>query len=332
LYINDCLYNSREDSNVSIKSVVVALTTVVLLLSGSCEDGNNPTQQSGNKKAFGVFSIVMDQDQNSVSFLGTLKNGSEPAIRWDTVMTSGECRLLKVKSDRVCEGCGTGYTCVDKNDCQRQPDTLTAGTVTVGGYINRVGVKATASPTTIYNGNYQLTLENRLANPPFTEGGNITITASGNELVSGFTLTAKTISKLEVSSDSIPMDPGKDIHLTWKAAANPADSRITVVIDIAYHGAALAKIVCDCADDGDLVIPGDMLDKLKTYGLAGHPKVEVYRTSIGTNPTTEAKIVIQATLKLWLKIPGLVSCSRDGEVSNCGEGFICEDQHCVEVK
>lgn len=311
----------------SIKSVVVTIAAVILLFSGSCQEGSNPTQQTGAKKAHGIISIILDQDLNTVGFIGKLKNGSQPVVRWDTVMTSGECRLLKVR-ERVCPGCGSGSICVDNNDCQPEPDSLTAGTMTVAGYINRTGSTATASPTTVVNGNYQLTGDNRPANPPCTEGGEITVTASGNESVAGFTLSAKTISKLEVSTDSLPMNPGEDINVKWKAAANPAHSKITVVVDVAYHGAALAKIVCDCADDGDLVIPGEILDKLKTFGLAGHPKLEMYRTSIGTSPATEAQLMIQTTLKVWLKIPGLVSCTNGG----CDEGYICENQRCVEVK
>jgi hypothetical protein len=126
------------------------------------------------------------------------------------------------------------------------------------------------------------------------------------------------------------MNPGEPILLKWKPAANPDNSKMKVVIDISYHGGTKAKIECDCRDDGELEIPAALLDSLKTYGMSGHPKMELYRQSFGTDPGTGAEVKIEAFILLWIKIPGLVSCSTD---TDCPEGQECAgDQRCREVQ
>jgi len=314
---------------VSIKTVTVTMAAAVFLLFGSCKESGGPTepQNNGKKKVYGVFSVFIDQVLNKTNFTGKLYDGPIPNPVWDTVMVVGECKLLAPKQ-KSCQDCGSGYVCVDNNNCQKEPDTITAGTLTVTGWENR-GATAT-STVEATNGTYMPTLNDRPKNPPFSEGGTLTVTASGNEVVAGFAISAKTISPIEVYNDTIAMNPGEPILLKWKAADNPDNSKMKVVIDISYHGGTKAKIECDCRDDGELEIPAALLDSLKTYGMSGHPKMELYRQSFGTDPGTGAEIKIEAFLLLWIKIPGLVSCSTD---TDCPEGQECAgDQRCREVQ
>ncbi|MBN1603643.1 MAG: SUMF1/EgtB/PvdO family nonheme iron enzyme [Chitinispirillaceae bacterium] len=285
-------------------------------------------QQAATKSVNGVFQLFIDQVMNKTVFVGRLYNGPMPVVDWDTVMTIGECRLI-VRKMWSCPGCGNYSLCVNNNKCIPEPDTITAGTVTVSGYTNRAGT-TTSTVTPIYPSSvYQPTLDNRPANPPCTEGEIITLTASGNDYVAGFSISARSISKIEIAADTIPMNPGEDINLKWKAAANPADSRIHVIVDISYHGGTKAKIDCDCLDDGELTIPAAMLDSIKTYGMSGYPKIEMFRISVGTNPDKKVLLMVQSYVLLWLKIPGLISCLPGGD-GNCPSGMTCrDDQRCV---
>lgn len=97
-----------------------------------------------------------------------------------------------------------------------------------------------------------------------------------------------------------------------------------MVVDISYHGGTKAKIDCDCLDDGELTIPAAMLDMLKTYGMAGYPKIEMYRTSTGIGQNTGVQLIIQSYIVLWVKIPGLISCTMDGHTGNCPSGMTCD--------
>lgn len=311
----------------SIKSIIRILIATFFLFSHSCNENGNPAQQTGTTKSYGVFKLMIDQVQEKASFIGRLYNGPVPIPVWETVMVSGECKLLKPKQ-RTCPGCGNNSVCVDDNNCQPEPDTITAGTVTIAGMINKVG--ATTSTVTPTNANYLPTGDNRPKNPPCAEGSTISVTASGNEQVAGFTVSAKTINPIEVSADSIAMDPGKPILLKWKAASNPDDSKITVVIDITYHGGTKAKIECVARDDGELEIPAAMLDSLKTFGMSGYPKLEMYRDSKGIAAGTGVELQIQSFVLLWLRIPGVISCP---DVGHCPEGMECSaDKRCREVQ
>ncbi len=311
----------------SIKSIITVIIAILFLFSPSCNETGNPTQQTGTTKSYGVFKLMINQVEEKTSFIGKLYNGPVPNPVWETVMVSGECKLLKPKQ-RTCSGCGNGSVCVDDNNCQPEPDTITAGTVTIAGMTNKGGT--TTSTITATNGNYMPTGDNRPTNPPCTEGSTISVTASGNEQVAGFTVTAKTISPIEISADTIAMDPGMPILLKWKAASNPDDSKITVVIDITYHGGTKAKIECVCRDDGELEIPAVMLDSLKSFGMSGFPKLEMYRDSKGTVAGTGVELQIQSFVLLWLKIPGVISCP---DVGYCPEGMECSaDKRCREVQ
>jgi hypothetical protein len=320
-----------EDNKMSIKSITIAVAISAMMLLGTCNKNNQPSgptqPNDGSRKVYGIFQLQFNQSIAQSSFKGKLVDGPIPVIGWDTIMTIGECSLLK-PINPFCEDCGSGYVCVNDSDCQAEPESITAGTVTITGLTNKGGNDtSTLNPL---NGFYFASGNNVPTYPP-SEGGTMILTASGNDSIKGFTLSAKTISLIETSSDSIEMNPGEPVRLNWKAASNQNDSKIMVVIDVSYHGGSKGRIQCICLDDGELEIPAVLLDSLKTFGISGHPKLEIYRESYSSNENTGAQIQIQTSTLRWLKIPGLISCTPGN--SGCPDGYECsDDQRCVKVQ
>jgi hypothetical protein len=92
-------------------------------------------------------------------------------------------------------------------------------------------------------------------------------------------------------------------------------------------GDPAGKIECDCEDNGSLTIPASMLDKLKTYGISGFPKLEIARYAIDVNAFSNAKIVLESRVTMMLDIPGVISCNGDDECpegQTCGTDFRCQ--------
>ena len=309
------------------KIIVGCLVTAFILFSGSCdrEGEDNPVTQGGGKVVYGTFRLFLDADQEKSSFLGKLYDGPIFSNAWDTIMAAGECMLVKPKN-AVCNDCGSGFVCVDDNDCQPEPDTITAGTIHIQGITNRGGSdNFTVDPI---NGNYQPIGDSRPVWPGFAEGNIVTLTAAGSDSCQGFTLSAETISPIEKFDDTISLNPGEPVDLEWVAAAGPANSRIYVSIDISYHGGTKARIEADCEDDGQLSIPASMIDSLMSFGISGHPKLEITRRATGRNATTGVTLVFESYSVVWLKIPGVVSCIE----GQCPEGMECNwDQRCREI-
>jgi hypothetical protein len=311
---------------VSTKTLVVSVFSLFLVLSSSCHDNNggNPVQQNGNKKAYGVFEVFLDPAERKTSMLGALYDGPAPIVGYDTVMASGECVLIKPRNPK-CDNCLGGSVCVNDNDCKPEPDTMTVGTVTVNGLKTKDSLTTFTMPP--LNGNYQ-PINNliRLAYPSCTENGTVTLTAQGTDSTPEFTLTTKGIAPIVTPDDSLPMDSGKSIDLKWTAPATPGNSKILMSIDITYHGGTKAKVESTSPDDGELIIPAALLDSLKTFGISGHPKLELNRISIATDPSTGVQLRLVSQKKIWLKIPGIISCSED---SQCPDGQECAgDQRC----
>jgi hypothetical protein len=315
------------DRNVILKKwPSLSLASLVFTL-WYCTNGENPAGPdpvvNAEADPFGVIQIILRGDNNTASFLGKIYDGPQPPnILWDESMSAGCLKLVTPQLPFCANPCGSDYACVSKDSCQVYPKVIQVGQLQVTGLITNKGT----APLTIspLNNLYQAV---GLKYPPFNEGDTVSISASGSESSPAFTLKALGFSPLKVSMDTvIPYLDDKPIDLKWEAPTKPISSMMDVVIDISFHGGTKAKIIGQCEDNGSLTIPANMLNKLKTYGISGYPRLNMTRMTRGTDAKAKAELAMESTLSMALEIPGLVSCNK---AEDCPDGKAClPDRRC----
>lgn len=297
----------------------------------SCDDSPTTVDKPTEKvKWVGAFQLVLKKEVDSIlevfdSSANIVGDGAEDTIAvdnsWETVMTDGDCKLLAPPSVNCDPACSSGYKCT-KDGCVKEakrPNRVDLGKVTVSGVKTIDGINSfllgDASP-------YSQVEE--LAYPPFQEGDDITFSGAGSSSADPFEIKAKGISPLILHNDSIPCVDGQPIVLEWDPPKQQGNSYIELEIDVSYHANTKARIVGKTADDGSLTIKGEILDKLKSYGVAGFPRLKLFRRATFTNEGKNAKLLIESQVIKYLQIPGLISCNGacpDG--MSCGKDRLC---------
>lgn len=269
-----------------------------------------PVEASGDVAATAGFTTL----------LGKVYDGPQAdAIAWDKDQEADGCTLLLPRVPFCDPGCGTAV-CVDDDTCRAQPASKSVGKVTVKGVQTESGAKEfSVDPVqkTYQSGSVKLPY------PAFAEGDAITLTAAGADLP-GFTVTGKGIAPLSLSgAESFPIETGKPLTLRWEKAGIDV-SRIQVRLDISHHGGTKGKIECDVADDGELVIPAAMLDRLVSLGVAGFPTVIVTRSAVSSASTTVGRINLRVYgyVERAILLSGVTSCNEDAD---CASGKKCQD-------
>ena len=299
---------------------------VLLLLTNSCGNespSGDGSPSSGSVAPFGTFQVSLVAPEGTTpgftAVLGRLQDGPTPsAIIWEESATSGDCRLLTPRVPFCEQPCGGGTLCVEDGQCQSFPAAITVGTVQVDG------LRTVAGETTFFMdpiaSNYQPSGGTQLAFPAFSPGEDITIVASGTKSVSTFAVTARGISPLEVANESIEL-AGEPVLLEWTPSGQMDVTTISVAFDISYHGGTKGRIECECPDTGSLNVSASLLEQLKTLGISGFPKIEIVRKTIGsTDPPAHVDLVVESMVTRILEIPGVISCSGNGD---CPGGQTC---------
>lgn len=251
--------------------------------------------------------------------LGKLYDGPVPASTvWESDTEESGC-VLRIPRVPFCEpGCGAGAVCVEDDQCLKSPAQLSAGTVTIEGVKTADG-KTTLTVEPIRK-NY---LSSGLPYPAFEEGDAIKLVAAGAD-IEPFTIEGTGIAPLEMKSQGpYVLESGKPLALSWTAARSTG-SRIQVKLDISHHGGSKGQIECDVDDDGALTIPAALVTKLKDLGVAGFPTVMVTRSQRSSAATARGRVDLRiySYVEQGIEIPGLVSCSEDGD---CSGGKTCQD-------
>jgi len=160
-----------------------------------------------------------------------------------------------------------------------------------------------------------------LAVPPFAEGDAVTFSAAG-DYFPAFTLTAKGVAPLVLTSTSITLKSGNPMNLTWTPGAAP-NAKIHVKLDISHHGGTKGEIACDTDDNGSLTMTAALIKKLLDLGIAGYPTVIVTRHATGsaTLPAGRVDLELASIVEQAIGIEGLTSCSEN---SDCASGKTCQ--------
>jgi hypothetical protein len=304
------------------------LFSIILSFYLSCHKSPTdiPPDTTTPTETFGTFLVKLQSDTKDpqiTTVLGIINDGPVPPTSvFDKKDSVSSCVLFKTRNPFCDPPCGSNAECVEDDSCQPYPNVVDAGLVTVKGM--KILKDAGTSFTMDYiAGNYQ---SPTLELPPCAEGDTVTFTVAGKGSVPACTLTIRGIKPLKLLTDTFPCVDGQPLQIQWELPGVSGISRIHVLIDISYHGGSKGKIEGDCEDNGSLTIAASLLDKLKSYGISGFPKIEIYRRSTSVSAAAKIKVVFESKIVRFLSIPGIISCNSNVP---CPEGQYCgPDQRC----
>jgi hypothetical protein len=245
-------------------------------------------------------------------------------IIWEDDLKEGGCTLVKPRVPFCETPCSSGV-CIEDDKCAPNAVNQSVGTVTVSGLKGAGGVadvKMDPVGTDPLARIYSTPGDVSLAYPPFSEGDAIKLQAAGAQSP-GFSMTAKGIAPLEVTTTAFPLKSATPLAMAWKAPGQADLARIHVEVDISHHGGVKGKILCDVADSGSLTIAGALATKLLQLGVAGFPTIKLTRRSAASAQTSAGTVELQIveTVERAVQIDGLLSCSGPGD---CPSGKSCQ--------
>jgi hypothetical protein len=276
---------------------------------------------------YGVFRIelfpadIQTGDPAYTRVYGTINDGpAPPGIIFEKVEESGPCKLFKTIIP-FCVNCNLGGKCVADDSCQREPSPVNVGKVTVIG-LKSNGIKTSFTMIPSKSNYYQLVEKPDF--PPFSEGDSIVLQAEGTATIPPITVKTRGVSPLVVTNEEIVFEDGKPVTIKWQKPAIAGVSAMTIRINVSYHGGTKGEIIVDCEDNGEVTVPASMIDKLKSWGIAGYPVAELTRLSIVTIDSMNPGLIIQSTKIKLITIPGLENCDQN---EDCTTGR-CIDRMC----
>jgi hypothetical protein len=313
---------------VRYKSIFLSSLCAFLVITGSCHKSSPTEVNKPAVKLFGTFNVALQgdiEDPQITTVVGMVNDGPSPNILvYDKIDSVDKCVLYKSRVPFCQRDCGDA-TCVENDSCLPDPNVVDVGPVTVKGF-KIAGVETTFTMKLV-GGTVKSYQSPTLDLPPCPEGATVTFSAAGTSTIPAFTLSARAITPLVLLNDTFPCVDHQPINVHWAPPAVTGFSYIYVLIDISYHGTSKGKIESYCEDNGSLTVAASLLDKLKTYGISGYPKIEIHRMSTGFNAATNTKLEFESKVIRFLSIPGVISCSDQG--GQCPNGQTCgDDQRC----
>lgn len=190
------------------------------------------------------------QDYAYVS--ATLRAGPLPTTQ-EIVATEGDCTVLtgaNMKGWSCDPECVWGeQSCID-GECVDWPEMAPSGDITVAGLLP--GDAVLEELDLGYYGT-----PDGFDGDLFDAGDVIEVTSEGGA-TPALDLAAVGVDEFDVAVT--PLEPGEPMTLTWTPSDSP--SSVQVLLETGWHGASsLTTIWCETADDGELVVSGELTDR-----------------------------------------------------------------------
>jgi len=254
------------------------------------------------------------------SFFGVVYDKPSPidGVKFEQAEAIGDCRLM-VPVNPFCEpSCDINSVCTADGVCTPYSTGQNLGVVSLAGLMPADFSMDPIAPS--YK--YQQPPSVRLPYPPCSEGDPISLRAPSV----GFSLDAVCVAPIVLDADTIPVRANQALSLSWQAPS-VSGTRVGIDLDIAHHGGATGKIVCDVADTGSFEIPEPLMTRLVGLGLAGFPAITLTRQFDVTASSEPGVHFIIASTTSRLVDTGVVSCGTDVP---CPSGMTCKTDHTCE--
>jgi hypothetical protein len=295
---------------------------------GGADAAATPDRNSdaGAGQVVGTFTVSLiaptaDDSSGHTSIVGKVSDGPTPAqLVWEPGVAADGCQLSTPRVPFCSTSCGGSAVCVEDDTCQDYPTAHTVGTVAVTGIKTSTGTTSFSMDPVAKT--YQPSGDIKLPFPAFAEGDAIRLAAVGGDY-KAFTLSARGVAPLVLSSTDIQLATAQPLQLTWTAAGDPDVSKIHVKLDISHHGGSKGMIECDVDDDGALDISADLMTALLNLGAAGYPTIIVTRHADGSARIAPGIVDLTVTsqVEAAVKVPGLASCNAN---TDCPTGETCQ--------
>jgi hypothetical protein len=273
----------------------------------------------------GKFDLTVDDDKEQPfsSLTGFASDGVEILQIYKDIATIEGCTIKQPPDQANCNTpCSGGEICGPGGRCMKQPTPHNLGKVTVTGLKRPLEL---TSVSNIYSNPPSPTLDH----PPYNDGSDITLSATGDGGYGPFSIKGVGVNKLEVPKTPIPAESGKPATITWSPPSKPvAASRMHIRFSVNSHGRVDTWLECEVPDTGTYTLSAQLTTELFKYGTSGFPSVDLSRRTSDTAmvPSGCVEFVVQSPVNRPLMVPGIQSCSDDSECQapkTCADDLAC---------
>lgn len=215
------------------------------------------------------------------------------------VAQGGECTVFRRPAPALCEPACTDGVCTAPGTCTPWGRNASAGTITVTGL---------RAPLAFVPGTYGYVPTPAPGEELFDAGATVAVSAPG-DVTPGFAVELTAPPPLAAPFQNLTLRDGVDATITWTPApGGGAGARsIQVALVVGWHGAPPeALLVCETADDGELVIPGALITALPraSSGLEPHLSwIQRFDRAVVAAPAGPIEIVVGSQVSLYFTHP-----------------------------
>ena len=208
----------------------------------------------------------------------------------ERIAMDGDCAVYHRSTPTCTPACSGSDVCVAMDQCAPYPRTISAGTITI------TGLRQPAELLWQQFGYLMPTLPADF----FADDAAIHVEAPG-DAVPAFSADLGGVAPLvHAEGGLIETRDGEDETISWTAAAGGA--RIQIALYLGWHGSPWTDLlVCETADDGELVIPAALIERMPYFdiGLFQWPSwIRRFRRAWVTAPVGPIEILVASEQQL----------------------------------
>lgn len=281
------------------------LATLWLVLTSACggSDPGNPDGPSGGPDAGDDAPELRLDKSGTIAFV---EGSGVYAALYDRtyeqplparVAAAGDCALYRRTNPSCPGGCNANDVCIADNQCAPGARFASAGDITV------TGLREPATLTPSPYGYVAPTLPADF----FADDAAIHVSAAG-DVIPAFAADVGGVVPLvhQIAGDFVELHDGEDETIRW--TPEPGDARIQIALYLGWHGTPWTDLlICETADDGELVIPAATIDPMSYLdgaALFQWPSwISRYRRAWVTTPVGDLEIIAASQAALGLIHP-----------------------------